>query len=75
MSRGRRVMLWILVALAGLLLGVVTAGLWIVRSPWFYDEVRRRIVSTIEDATGGRVEIAAFDFDWTHMRAEVRGLT
>src|ERR1022692_2992678 len=37
--------------------------------------MRRRIVNTVEDATGGRVEIAAFSFDWTHLRARVDGFT
>ena len=33
------------------------------------------IVSTVETATGGRVEVGAFRFDWTHLRAEVGAFT
>jgi len=75
MRRFRRIAVWLAVLLAGFLLAFVLAGVWILRSAWFYDQVRRRMVSTIEDATGGRVEIAAFQFDWKTLRAEVRGLT
>jgi translocation and assembly module TamB len=58
-----------LVALAAL---VVLAGVLVVQSSWFYGKVRQRIVTTIADATGGRVSIGGFRFDWKTMRAEVR---
>ena len=74
MSRVRRIALWLLGSVVALALLLAVAGVWIVRSSWFYDQVRQRIVSTLQDATGGRVEIAAFHFDWKSMRAEVRGL-
>ena len=31
------------------------------------------IIGTVETATGGRVEVASFRFDWKQLRAEVRG--
>jgi translocation and assembly module TamB len=51
------------------------AGLLVVQSRWFHDRVRERIVATVEEATGGRVEIESFGFDWRRMRAEIRGFT
>ena len=75
MSRGRKWAAWILgggvVALA---MFAVTMEV-VVRSHWFYDRVRRTIVETVETATGGRVEIASFQFDWHNLRAEVRAFT
>jgi translocation and assembly module TamB len=47
----------------------------VVRSQWFYGRVRRSIIETVERATGGRVEIASFRFDWHNLRAEVRSFT
>jgi len=71
----RRRMAWrILAGVFGLALLTMVATILTVRSAWFHDRVRRRMVQTVEDATGGRVEIAAFRFDWKHVRAEVRGL-
>jgi translocation and assembly module TamB len=52
------------------LLAGVTA-IFVVRSAWFNGKVRQFIVGTVEKATGGRVEVATFRFDWKHMRAEV----
>lgn len=57
-------------ALVGLL---ALAAVLVVRSDWFYDQVRHRLVTTVEKATGGRVEMRAFRFDWTRLRAEVHG--
>jgi len=56
--------------LAVLALGVVVAVL-VLRSAWFNEQVRERVVSTVETATGGRVEAGSFHFDWTRLRAEI----
>jgi translocation and assembly module TamB len=61
------------VSLAGLLAIAVVAGVLVLRSHWFYEQVRLRVVSTVETATGGRVEAGSFQFDWTRLRAEIRG--
>ncbi len=41
----------------------VVAGLLVVRSSWFPEYVRQRVVAEAERATGGRVEIGSFAFD------------
>ena len=46
-----------------------------VQSPWFYNKVRDRIVAAAETATGGRVEIGRFRFDWHTMTATLTGFT
>ncbi|MGA3044424.1 MAG: hypothetical protein ABSF54_26920, partial [Bryobacteraceae bacterium] len=45
----------------------------VLRSDWFRERVRQRIVAEVEKATGGRAEIGAFQYDWKRMRAEVDG--
>jgi translocation and assembly module TamB len=65
-----RLSAWCALGVAALLV----SGVIVVRSPWFREQVRRRIVSEVETATGGRVEAGAFTFDWTRLRAEVKGL-
>jgi len=65
---------WIAAAsLAGLLAIATAAAVLVLRSHWFYEQVRLRVVSTVETATGGRVDAASFQFDWTRLRAEIRG--
>jgi len=62
-------------ALAALLVIVVLAGIIVLRTQWFHDRVRERIVTEIQDATGGRVDIGAFTFDWRTLTAGVRDFT
>ena len=52
MSRRARIWLRIVLALAGLFLIVAITGVLILRSDWFRDSVRRRIITEIETATG-----------------------
>ena len=53
---------------------ILLSGVLMVRSGWFRERVRERIVSELESATGARVELANFDFDWTHFTASVAPL-
>jgi len=75
MSRRRKWIAWLLASSLVALLAFAVTLFAVVRSRWFYDRVRRSIVETVETATGGRVEIAAFQFDWHSLRAEVRNFT
>jgi translocation and assembly module TamB len=67
----RRVKIAALVV-AGLCLALVVAFFGIVRTTWFREKVRERMVTEVEQATGGRGEIGSFRFDGGSMRAEVR---
>jgi translocation and assembly module TamB len=58
--------------LAALIVVVFLAGIAIVRSEWFRNLVREKIVAAVETGTGGRAEIGSFTFDWTHLRAQIR---
>jgi translocation and assembly module TamB len=58
-----------------LLLIIVLAGVAVIRTQWFYNKVRDRIVTEVEKATGGRVEIQSFAFDWRTLTATVRDFT
>ena len=75
MSRGRKRIAWILGGGTALLLLLAAAAVIIVQSQWFYHRVRGRLVETVETATGGRVEIGSFQFDWRRLRAEVHAFT
>jgi translocation and assembly module TamB len=71
MRRPFKIALWGLGGVAGLLLLLGIAALLILPSNWFREKVRTRIVYEVERATGGRVEIGAFRFDWGKLHAEV----
>src|SRR5437868_10217807 len=59
-------------SLVALIVILILAGVIIVQTQWFRDTVRNKIISSVEQATGGRTEIGSFSFDWTHLRAVVR---
>src|SRR5260370_25000934 len=73
MSLGKRIFLWAAGGLAGLVLVLGITAVFVLQSSWFFDKVRQLIIGTVETATGGRVEVASFRFDWRHLRAEGRG--
>ncbi|MBZ5606389.1 MAG: hypothetical protein LAO79_29210, partial [Acidobacteriia bacterium] len=60
-------------SLVTLSLIVVLAALVAVRSGWFRDYVRRKIVSSVENSTGGLAALSAFAFDPRSMTATVTG--
>jgi translocation and assembly module TamB len=73
----RRAIRIALYALAGLAAGVivcVAAALILIQTSWFHEKVRQRMVAEIENATGGRVELGSFRFDWRTLTASVRNL-
>jgi len=74
-SRRKRIALIAAGSTLGLLLLASLAALLVLRSAWFSDQVRRRIVAEVERATGGRTEIGSFSFDWRRLHAEVRDFT
>ena len=53
---------------------VIAAGLLAVRTGWFREYIRQKIISSVEESTGGRVEVGAFSFDEGKLRATVRNL-
>jgi translocation and assembly module TamB len=61
---------WIL-GFAVLVLAIGVVGVVVLQSPWFENRVRERIVTVVEDATGGRVEIGAFQYDSHRLTATV----
>jgi translocation and assembly module TamB len=72
MSRWKRTALWAGGTFLALLVVLFVAGIVIVRTDWFRDMVREKIVAAVEEGTGGRAEIRSSDFDWTHLRATIR---
>ena len=72
MTARRRKTLWIaLSALVGLIVVGLVVGIFVAQSQWFRDFVRAKIVSTVEDSTGGKVAVGSFAFDWRRLRAEI----
>ena len=62
-------------SVAALTILLLVSAVLVVRSGWFRERVRLRIVSEVERATGGRVEIGGFRFAWEHLDVEIDSFT
>ena len=74
MTRARKIIAIVAASLVGLVVVLFIAGITIVQTDWFRNMVRGKIVAAVEEATGGKVDIASFNFDWSHLRATVRAI-
>ena len=61
-----------LIVLALILSVMIGVAVWAVQSGWVRRQAHARIVSEMESATGGRVTLGGFDFDWRSGQAELR---
>ena len=73
MTRAGRFAVYAGLGAAALLVAAGVAGLFTLRSEWFRDKVRERIVAEAERASGGIVKLESFDFNWRALRVELRG--
>jgi len=71
MSRRARILRNIAIGLAALMIVVVVAAVVVVRTAWFHDYVKQKIITAAEEGAGGKVEIGSFLFEWSHLRATV----
>ena len=72
MSRPFRILTRIAIWLASLILVTAIAAFFLLRSQWFQNYVREKIISYVETSTGGRVELKTFTFDWHTFTASAR---
>ncbi len=71
MTLRARVIAFSFLGAAGIAIAVLGTGVVLVRSEWFKNKIREKIVSVTERATGGRVEIGSFSYDWRALTADV----
>ena len=67
--------LWIEAAIGVVVLAAAIVLVWYVRSPRFADLVRRKTIATLEEATGGRVELRAFRWNLSKLEFDADDLT
>jgi translocation and assembly module TamB len=75
MRRGFRIGLKILASLMTLLLILAVTAVLVLRSGWFHEKVRQRIVTELERATGGSATLGSFVFDWRLFTVRFQDLT
>ncbi len=73
MSRALKIAIIAAVSALAAVLLLLAAVLVLVRTPWFRDMARRRVIAGIEQATGGRAEVSSFALSPGSFTAEVTG--
>ncbi len=71
MNRLTRIAIRTAIIVAVVLVAGTVATVIVLRSVWFHDRVRTRVIAEIEKSTGGRVEIGNFDWNWDHLTVTV----
>ena len=71
MSRPVKIGLGIAGGIVALLLILAVTGVYIAQSDWLREKFRERIVTELETATGGKVTIGKFKFDWKTLTGEM----
>jgi translocation and assembly module TamB len=69
MTRPVRIIRNIFIAGLAMILVLGVGAILLVQTAWFRNYIKEKIVTSIADSTGGRVEAGSFQFDWTHLRA------
>ncbi len=73
MTRRARILRNIAIGLAAFLALTLVLAFVAVQTDWFRNFVKRKLITAVEEGTGGRVEIGSFSFDPAHLRAVVTG--
>ncbi len=71
MTRTRKIVMASGAGVTALAILLLAGAVAVLRSDWLRERVRLRIISEVERATGGRVEIGRFRFAWERLEAEV----
>ena len=74
-TRPRHKGLWIGAVIGVVLLGALVSLAWYLRSPRFADLIRRKVITALQQATGGRVEMTSFRWDLSRLAFEADDLT
>lgn len=75
MSRdGRKILVYTAISLVACVLLLGFVAIRIAQTGWFRNYVREKAVAAIQEATGGKVEIGSFRFDWKRFRADFTDL-
>ena len=72
MTRRKKILLIAGASLGGALVILLVTAILVLRSAWFANYVREKIVATVEESTGGVAELGSFQFDWSGLTVRIR---
>ena len=71
MTRRKKALLITAASIVGLLVVIVIGAVSVLRTQWFADFARAKIVAAANDATGGTAEMQAFELDLRHLTVKI----
>ncbi|MGA8599550.1 MAG: translocation/assembly module TamB domain-containing protein [Bryobacteraceae bacterium] len=71
MTKRSRILVTVAASLGVFVIAILIAALIIVQTAWFQNFVREKIVSSTEEATGGKVDIGSFSLSLSHLRVRI----
>lgn len=72
MSKPAKIVAIVAASIAGVIVAVVISAFILIHTSWFSNYVRGKISSTVEQATGAKVDIGSFHVDWTSLTIRIR---
>ncbi len=72
MSRPVKILAIVGACLAGLVVVLIVAALITIQTPWFTNFAKNKIISSLEESTGGTVQIGSLDVDLGHLTIRMR---
>lgn len=73
MSKPAKIASIVALSIVGLVVVIFIAAIIVVQTAWFQNFVREKIIAVTEESTGGKVDLASFEFNPWHLRAIIRG--
>ncbi len=70
-KRAKKVLLIAAASVAGLVVVLAIASIIVLKSSWFANFAKDKIVAELEDATGGVATIGSFEFDLSHLTIRI----
>src|SRR5262245_32744910 len=74
MRRVKHISVRVIAAVVVLVAITLIAAVLALRSGWFREYVRARVIEELERSTGGHAEIGQFAFNWRTLTARVSGI-
>ncbi|MBV8897700.1 MAG: translocation/assembly module TamB domain-containing protein [Acidobacteriaceae bacterium] len=72
MTRRKKILIGVAAGIPALFLILLLASLLVMQTSWFQNYVKEKIVTSIQDSTGGTVDIGSFQFDPWRLTARIR---
>ena len=69
----KKIALWLVITCLAAVFAFTGSALYVIQSNWFKEQIRLKLITSVEGATGGHVELKSFHYDWRRLTAQANG--